>query len=265
MPLPQADATTDRSGRPTRPSAEPASSPRAYDGLKRLIDLTAAVVGLIVLAPVMLLVAGLIRLTSRGPALYRARRAGIGGVAFDVLKFRTMVEHADRQGAITPGEDSRITPIGHFLRRAKLDELPQLWNILRGEMSLVGPRPESLSIVEGHFTALHRGVLAIRPGLTCPGNLYYYLYQEHLRPPAGMSAEEFYVGRLLDAKIAADLHYVHHRTLSYDLRLLAETVSAMALKMMGRAPRWQPPIRLRSGFQPSGRSSRRHGSRRPSA
>ncbi len=225
----------------TRRSAQ-LSPPRAYDPIKRLIYLMVSAGGLLALAPILLLVAGAIKLTAGGPALYRARRAGVRGEPFDVLKFRTMVENADREGVITSGADSRITAVGRFLRRSKLDELPQLWNILRGEMSLVGPRPESLSIVEDHFTPEHRGVLAIRPGLTCPGNLYHYVYQEHLQPPPGVGVEEFYVRTLLDPKITLDLHYVHHRTLLYDLRLMVETAWVMAFQMIGLKPRWQPPI-----------------------
>ncbi len=214
---------------------------RAYDPIKRLIDLAASGVGLVLLAPVLLLVVASIRLTSRGPAIYRARRAGVGGEPFDVLKFRTMVEGADRHAAITSGADSRITAIGHFLRRTKLDELPQLWNILRGEMSLVGPRPESLSIVEAHFNPEYLGVLDIRPGLTCTGNLYHYVYQEHLEPPEGMGIEEFYVCRLLAPKISLDLHYVHHRSLLYDLRLILQTIRVMSQKILGLKPKWRPP------------------------
>ena len=193
------------------------------------------------MAPVLLVVAGAIKLTSRGPAVYRARRAGVGGTPFDVLKFRTMVNNADRESVITAGADARITPLGRFLRRTKLDELPQLWNILRGEMSLVGPRPESLSIVEEHFTAEQRGVLAARPGLTCTGTLFFYLYQEHLQPPAGIGPEEFYVRELLAAKISGDLHYARHRTLTYDLRLLAQTARLLVFKILGAEPRWSPP------------------------
>ncbi len=214
---------------------------RAYDPIKRLIDLAASGIGLILLAPVLLLIAVAIRSTSRGPVIYRARRAGVGGEPFDVLKFRTMVEGADRHAAITSGADSRITAIGHFLRRTKLDELPQLWNILRGEMSLVGPRPESLSIVEAHFTAEYRGVLDIRPGLTCSGNLYHYVYQEHLEPPSGMGIEEFYIRRLLAPKITLDLHYVRHRSWLYDLRLILQTIRVMSLKILGFKPHWRPP------------------------
>ena len=219
-------------------------SGRADDALKRLLDVVVATLGIVGSAPLLVLLAGAIKLTSRGPVLYRARRAGVDGAAFDVLKLRTMTADADRQGTITVGGDARITPIGKFLRSTKLDELPQLWNILRGEMSLVGPRPESLNIVEEHFTAEHREVLRVRPGLTCTGNLYYYLYQEHLSPPVGVSGEEFYVRYLLDDKIAADLHYVRHRTLVYDIRLLWETVWVMSLKLLGGRPRWTPPIPL---------------------
>ncbi len=228
--MPQTDDTTD-----------PPFDRRAYDPLKRLMDLAASTLGLLVLAPVLLIVAASIKLTSRGPVLYRGRRAGIGGAPFDVWKLRTMVEDADRTSAITAGVDARITPFGRLLRRTKLDELPQLWNVLRGEMSLVGPRPEALRIVERHFTLEQRGVLAVRPGLTCTGTLFFYLRLEHLEPPAGVGPEEFYVRELLEPKIDGDLHYVRHRTLAYDLRLLAETTRVVVFKSLGLEPRWSPP------------------------
>lgn len=223
--MPQTDGTTD-----------PVLARRAYDPLKRLIDLVASALGLLILAPVLLAAAGAVKLTSRGPALYRSRRAGVGGAPFDVLKLRTMVENADRQSAITAGVDARITAVGSFLRRTKLDELPQLWNVLRGEMSLVGPRPEALRIAEQCFTPEQRGVLAIRPGLTCTGTLYFYVHLEHLEPPEGVGPEEYYVRELLEPKIAGDLHYVHYRTLGYDLRLLAQTARIMACKIIGIQP-----------------------------
>ena len=222
------------------------SSGRPYDAVKRCLDVAAAAGSMVVLSPLLLLIALAVRLTSKGPAIYRAKRAGLRGAPFDVLKFRSMAPGADRQGVITVGADDRVTPLGRLLRRTKLDELPQLWNILRGEMSVVGPRPESLSIVEDHYTSEHRQALSIRPGLTCTGNLYYYVYQEHLRPPPGVGPEEFYVAELLDDKLAADLHYVHHRTLAYDLRLIAQTLWIMSLKILGIEPRWRPPIPLRA-------------------
>ena len=218
-----------------------AAASRPYDPIKRTLDLIVASVAGTVLLPLMLLAAAAVKLTSKGPALYRARRAGREGEPFDLLKLRTMAEGSDRHGSITVGADDRITALGRVLRRTKVDELPQLWNILRGEMSLVGPRPESLNIVEQHFTPEYRQVLSIRPGLTCSGTLYSYLYQEHRRPAEGVGPEEFYVRELLDAKIAADLHYVHHRTLRYDLRLLAQTVRILACKIIGVEPNWRPP------------------------
>ncbi|MCP3958317.1 MAG: sugar transferase [bacterium] len=219
-----------------------AAAGKTYDPIKRMLDLVVAATGGLLLLPVMALVAVAVKLTSRGPALYRARRAGRWGRPIDVLKSRTMAEGSDSHGTITVGADSRITPLGRILRLTKLDELPQLWNVLRGEMSLVGPRPESLNIVEQHYTERHREALSIRPGLTCTGTLYYWVYQERLRPPDGVGPEEFYVRELLDAKIAADLHYVHHRSLLYDLRLIGDTAWVLMLKILGAKPRWKPPI-----------------------
>ncbi|MEM7588074.1 MAG: sugar transferase [Acidobacteriota bacterium] len=218
----------------------------AFDRTKRWVDGAVAALGLVAASPVLAVIAVLIKLTSRGPVLYRARRAGLHGVPFEVLKLRTMTDGADRHGTITVGGDARVTPLGRLLRLTKLDEVPQLWNVLRGEMALVGPRPESLNIVEEHYTAAHRQALSVRPGLTCSGSLYYYVYQEHLRPPAGVGPETFYVRELLDAKIAADLHYVEHRSMAYDLRLIVETVWVMLCKILGVAPRWQPPIPVAS-------------------
>ncbi len=233
-------------------SARSSDRAKPSGAVKRLIDWTIAALGLTVTAPLLLMLALAIKLTSPGPVLYRARRAGRGGIPFNVLKLRTMTDGADRQGSITVGADARVTPLGRLLRRTKLDEVPQLWNILCGEMSLVGPRPESLNIVEEHFTTQHREVLSILPGLTCPGSLYYYVYQEHLRPPEGVGSEEFYVRELLDPKIAADLHYVRHRSLAYDARLIVETAWVMLLKVLGLEPKWTPPVPV-SGIQLSPR------------
>ncbi len=225
-----------------------ADARKAYDPIKRLIDLAVSAVALLVLAPVLLLAAAAVKLTSKGPALYRSPRAGRGAEPFDMLKLRTMSVDADRQGAITAGDDPRVTPFGRFLRDTKIDELPQLWNVLRGQMSLIGPRPEALRIVEEHYTAEPRRTLAVRPGLTCTGSLYHVLYQEHRQPPEGMGMEEFYVRHQLDAKIAGDLHYVRHRSLLYDLRLQWLTFWLLLLKSLGREPRWTPPAE--TGLKP---------------
>ena len=180
--------------------------------MKRAFDITFAAMVLIVLFPILVITAIAVKLTSPGPVFYGARRAGLDGTPIRVWKFRTMVTGADKQATVTIGSDSRITGIGKLLRTSKLDEIPQLWNILSGEMSVVGPRPESLDIVEQHFTPKERETLAVLPGLTCPGNLLYYVFHEDLQPPAGVSANEFYVAHLLRPKLLADLYYVRHRS-----------------------------------------------------
>ena len=135
--------------------------------LKRLLDVSAALGGLIVLAPVLAAIAAWIKLGSSGPIFYRGQRAGLRGRPFQIFKFRTMVLNADKiGGASTSDRDPRITTCGHFLRRFKLDELPQLINVVLGDMSLVGPRPQVLSYVEQRFTAEERKILDVRPGIT---------------------------------------------------------------------------------------------------
>ena len=134
--------------------------------LRRAMDVVVALGGLIILSPVLLLIALLVKFTSPGPVFYRARRVGKGGREFDLYKFRTMVADADRRGPqLTLAEDPRVTQLGRWLRTHRLDEIPQLWNVLRGEMSLVGPRPEDPSYVS-RYTKEQRRVLEARPGVT---------------------------------------------------------------------------------------------------
>ncbi|MGK0184647.1 MAG: lipopolysaccharide/colanic/teichoic acid biosynthesis glycosyltransferase [Verrucomicrobiales bacterium] len=208
--------------------------------LKRTFDITSAAMVLIVLFPVLVITAIAIKLTSPGPVFYGARRAGLNGAPIRVWKFRTMVTGADKHASVTIGSDARITRIGKLLRATKLDEIPQLWNILCGQMSVVGPRPESLDIVEQHFTARERETLAVLPGLTCPGNLLYYVFHEDLQPPAGQSANDFYVAHLLRPKLLADLHYVQHRSFGTDIELIIDTIRVILAKWQNRTPHWTP-------------------------
>ena len=139
---------------------------------KRLFDFSAALVGLVVLAPVMLVVAFLVRATSPGPALFIQERVGRHGRLFQCAKFRTMRPGAQAQGTVTTAVDPRVTPVGRFLRRWKLDELPQLWNVVLGRMSFVGPRPD----VPGYADRLQgadRRILELRPGITGPATLLF--------------------------------------------------------------------------------------------
>src|SRR6516225_4228532 len=138
---------------------------------KRLIDIVASSAGLIVLSPVLILVGILTKCTSRGPMLYWQDRVGLRGTCFRIAKFRSMVVDAEKRGPdITSSGDPRVTPVGSVIRNLKLDELPQLWNVLKGEMSLVGPRPELPKYVASYSTN-QTSVLAVRPGITDPASL----------------------------------------------------------------------------------------------
>lgn len=191
--------------------------------LKRAFDLLASGVGLIILSPLLLGIAFAVRLTSPGPALYRARRVGRHGKEFTLYKFRSMVANADRQGpGITAAQDRRITRVGRFLRRTKLDELPQLLNVLRGEMSLVGPRPEDPRYV-AFYTPEQRRILDYRPGITSAASL---AYRNEERILSGDNWERVYTEYVMPAKLAIDLEYAQRATLWRDMGLIFRTVLA---------------------------------------
>lgn len=188
------------------------------------IDFLASLAGLVLLSPFFLLVAILIRLDSPGPVFYRAWRVGKDGRLFRLYKFRSMVADADRLGpAITASGDNRITRLGRFLRRYKLDELPQLINVLKGEMSIVGPRPEDPRYV-ALYTSQQRGVLSVRPGVTSPASLRFRHEESLLR---GEDWERVYREEVLPAKLRLELDYLEKRSLGQDLRIIAQTVLAL--------------------------------------
>ena len=202
---------------------------------KRLFDCVAAAVGLLVLAPVLFVAALLVKLTSPGPILYRQERVGRGGRVFQIAKFRSMVhkprsEDADNCGPqITSAGDPRTTPLGRVLRRFKLDELPQLWNVLKGEMSLVGPRPEVPRYV-ATYSATQRMVLTVRPGITDPASLAYWQEEELLG--AQPDPDEYYRGFVLPNKLRMNLEYLDRISFSYDLSLVLRTTGGILI------PRW---------------------------
>ena len=196
----------------------------AADGFRRLLDVIAAAGGLIVLSPLFLLTAVLIKRDSPGPVFYRARRVGKDGHEFRLYKFRSMVADADRQGpGITASGDSRVTRVGLMLRRTKLDELPQLINVLTGDMSLVGPRPEDPRYV-ALYTDEQRQVLAVRPGITSAASL---TYRDESALLAGEDWERQYIQEIMPHKLAIDLDYQARRTLASDLNLILRTVLAL--------------------------------------
>lgn len=191
---------------------------------KRIFDLLVSALGLIILSPIFALIALLIRLTSPGPVFYRARRVGQGGREFTLYKFRSMVADADRRGpGITAAGDPRVTSIGRVLRRTKLDELPQLWNVLRGDMSLVGPRPEDPRYV-ALYTPAQRRVLDVRPGITSLASIEYRNEEAVLHGP---DWEQRYIHEVMPAKLAIDLRYVQRATLFTDLLIILRTLLAL--------------------------------------
>ena len=169
--------------------------------MKRILDLAFALLGLALLSPVLVLVAIGVALTSEGPVLFRQERLGLGGAKFQILKFRTMtVNQAPDAALVTAGGDARITPFGAFLRRWKLDELPQLFNVLRGEMAFVGPRPEVAEFAE-LFPREYGRILQVRPGITHPATLSFR--REEAILAAASDPRRFYVERLMPRKLEA--------------------------------------------------------------
>ena len=190
--------------------------------LKRIFDIAVASSALFVLIPVFLIIALAVKLDSRGAVFYKARRIGRGGGLFHMYKFRTMRVDADRVGpALTYKDDPRITRVGRALRRLRLDELPQLLNVLVGEMSLVGPRPEAPEYVQLD-QQVWRQVLSVQPGICGLAQLTFAIDEAALLRD-GATAAEVYLAEILPAKLQLDLRYINTRSLGFDMKLLAQT------------------------------------------
>jgi lipopolysaccharide/colanic/teichoic acid biosynthesis glycosyltransferase len=186
----------------------------------RLLDISISLIGLILLSPALLVVAVVVKCSSPGPIFYRARRVGKDGRLFDLYKFRTMVvDAAERGPRVTGSGDPRVTRAGRFLRRTKIDELPQLLNALKGEMSLVGPRPEDPRYVKS-YSREQLQVLRVKPGITSPATVLHRHEEQMLTGP---DWEETYRNQVLPAKLQIELNYLSHRTLPKDLLILAQT------------------------------------------
>jgi lipopolysaccharide/colanic/teichoic acid biosynthesis glycosyltransferase len=199
---------------------------------KRAFDMLAAGTGLLLFAPVLLLAALLIKLDSAGPVFFLQRRIGRGFRPFAIYKFRTMVVDAPRHGgALTVGDDPRITRMGRILRRTKIDELPQLINVLKGDMSLVGPRPEVPRYVE-QFRQRYETILRVRPGITDPASLKYRHESDLLA--ASADPEDEYVRRILPDKLRMAEEYIAASSLFTDFVLIARTVAAMLSRQPSR-------------------------------
>lgn len=193
---------------------------------KRLFDLVVASLLLVILAPLMLLLALAIRVDSPGPVFFRQERVGRHGRRFRIHKFRTMaVDAAVRGPAVTAGDDARITRVGRWLRHYRLDELPQLIDVLRGRMSLVGPRPELPRFVERYPADLRAAVLAVRPGITDPASIAHL--DESALLAGSANPERDYVEKILPPKLRLQASYAESATLCSDIAVLGRTLAAL--------------------------------------
>lgn len=193
---------------------------------KRLFDIAGSAVGLALLSPVLAVIALLVRLESPGPALFRQERVGRGGRTFMIHKFRTMtVAPAGAGPQITIGADRRITRLGAILRQYKLDELPQLFDVLRGKMSLVGPRPEVPRYVAHYPPLLRDKVLSVRPGITDPASIAFRSESELLGQAA--DPERFYIEELIPQKLRHACDYIDRMSVGRDLAIILRTVRAI--------------------------------------
>ncbi|MDB4999567.1 MAG: polysaccharide biosynthesis polyprenyl glycosylphosphotransferase [Mucilaginibacter sp.] len=195
---------------------------------KRVFDFCFALIGLICLTPLFIVIACIIRLDSRGNIFYVQRRIGRNGIEFLLYKFRTMYVHSEQLGLLTIGyRDYRITHIGYWLRRYKLDELPQLFNILIGNMSFVGPRPEVRKYVET-YTKQQQRVLLIKPGITDWASILYYNENEILAKSE--NPEYLYINEIIPTKILQNLNYIDRHNLWIDLRIIFQTLKKVINK-----------------------------------
>lgn len=193
---------------------------------KRLFDLVVAAVGLLLLSPLLLLIAAWVKLDSPGTVFYRQERVGRFGRLFRIHKFRTMRVDADRIGlALTVGGDRRITRVGAFLRRYKLDELPQLIDVILGDMSLVGPRPEVPKYVAHYPKDVRELVLSVRPGITDLASIEYR--DENTLLGKSSNPEQTYLDQVLPAKLRFNVEYVRRHSVLGDLRIILCTLVAI--------------------------------------
>jgi len=193
-------------------------------GAKRAFDLMTASIGLVILSPLFVVIACAVRCDTRGPVFYRGVRTGLNGVPFRIIKFRTMVPDAESLGSrVTARDDARVTRVGRVLRRYKFDELPQLINVIKGDMSVVGPRPE-VSEYTSLYTDEERLILSVRPGITDYASIEFVQLSEAVGSDLQDGAFEDRVRKVLEVKNALRVKYVHEQTLMGDIKLILLTL-----------------------------------------
>ena len=201
---------------------------KRYELIKRVFDVLASILAIIVFIIPWIIIAIIIKVQSPGPAIYKAKRVGLNGKVFVLYKFRTMCVDSGRVHATTLRGDSRIFPFGQFLRDSKLDETLQLINILKGDMSIIGPRPEDVDNSDKFYTGKYKKILCVKPGLSSPASLYDYTHGEMYED------EEDYVKEFMPRKLDVELYYINHRNLLYDLQIIIRTVVTIISIILGK-------------------------------
>jgi lipopolysaccharide/colanic/teichoic acid biosynthesis glycosyltransferase len=217
----------DRDGSARLPLDREPVALRPDTAIRRVVDAVTAFVALVIISPLLVAAAVAVKASSRGPALYKQVRAGKSGRMFTMLKFRSMVCDDENMGPlVTEQADPRVTKVGALLRASKIDELPQLFNVLKGDMTLIGPRPEVPRFL-GWYDPEELGILRVRPGLTGPGQIFYTESQSSEEGSGAGDPEERYVTSQLHPKLGVDLDYLRRRGLWFDLTILFRTVAVM--------------------------------------
>lgn len=195
--------------------------------MKRLFDIVASLIGLIVFAPVMLIIAIVVKMMSPGPVLFSQKRLTKGMKEFNIYKFRSMVsnEFREKNTVQIKGSSNEITPIGKFMRKTKLDELPQFWNILKGDMSFIGPRPELPRRLK-YYNSKQKEIFSVRSGISSPASIVFsdeeYLMNQVEDP------EKFYIEQIMPYKIELNLYYIENQSFFYDIWLIIATLLKIA-------------------------------------
>ncbi len=207
---------------------------KGYLTFKRIFDIVAALLATVLCIIPWIVIGIIIKIQSPGPAIYKAQRVGLNGKVFTLYKFRSMRVDSGTVHATTLRGDPRIFPFGEFLRKSKLDETPQLINILKGEMSVIGPRPEDEINAKRIYTGKYQAILKAKPGLSSPASLYDYTHGELY------DNEEDYVREFEPRKLDLELYYVEHRSARYDCRIIIRTVVTVIRTMIGKKEAGEP-------------------------
>ena len=199
-----------------------------YRVVKRVFDVLFAVLFLLVFSPIFVITIIVIKIVSPGPVFYKARRVGLHGNVFTCYKFRSLCVDSGEVKLTTLQNDNRIFPFGYFIRKAKIDEMPQVFNILLGQMTIVGSRPEDVANVRNLYHGEYKRILDVKPGLTSPASLYDYTHGEQYED------EKLYETEFLPQKLALELYYVKNRGLLYDMLLILKTAFVIVMTLFGK-------------------------------